>query len=570
MRIGRLAVLLVVSLGVAVALLAAAAGQWLRRDLEARLWSTLEREARLVAASLPSDSSGRLRALARHGRALGLRITLFAADGRPLGDTELTPDDLVRLEATGTRPEVEAARAGRVGRATRRVSPAEETATYLAIPSDPIVRLTASLAGIEGSVRRVRVAVAGGAVLVLLLAAAGLLLLRRPLARQIGDLAGAARHLGYGEPPQFLRLGVPALDTLAATLRAAHQETARHFDELAHERREGESLVDAMLEGVLACDRRGRVLRANPAARRLLGYGPEEPLPPLGTLFHHKPARDLADAALRGETVTHAELRLDETTLLASARPLPGRGTVIVLHDVSDLRRLETVRQDFVANVSHELKTPLTSITGYVETLLHDDLDPDTTRRFLETIQKNAKRMHDLIEDQLDLARIESGRYLPRPEPVPVPETIQGAWSGMAQAAARRGIRFRVEVASDAEVLTVDPNALRQILSNLLSNAVRYAGAEGEIRCVVRRIGSGTTLEVSDTGIGMAGEHLTRIFERFYRVDPARSREEGGTGLGLAIVKHLVESHGGQVGAESTLGRGTTIRCWIPDPPPPA
>jgi signal transduction histidine kinase len=261
--------------------------------------------------------------------------------------------------------------------------------------------------------------------------------------------------------------------------------------------------------------------------------------------------------------VPDREVDLDERTCLLSARPLPTGGAVVVLHDLTDLRRLETIRQDFVANVSHELKTPLTSISGYAETLLSDDVEQETRVRFLQTIRANALRMQRLVDDQLDLSRIESGTWRPSPRIVAAEAAFRDAWSTLE--APERGVpMFRVAIKPGAESLFADPEALRQILANLYDNARRYTSLQGSITATAEPDEKGIRISIRDTGSGIGTDHLPRVFERFYRADPSRSRAEGGTGLGLAIVKHLVESHGGRVWAESTLGTGTTVSFWLP------
>ncbi|MEK6687595.1 MAG: ATP-binding protein, partial [Gemmatimonadota bacterium] len=265
-----------------------------------------------------------------------------------------------------------------------------------------------------------------------------------------------------------------------------------------------------------------------------------------------------------GEVIQGREGEGAGRVAVASSRPLPAGGLILVLHDLTELRRLETVRRDFVANASHELKTPLTSIAGYAETLLGDDPSPELRRKFLETILANALRMQALVDDQLELARIESGQWHPVTAPVDVAAAIREAWARRQDAAVAAGIGFRVDVAPAASTLAVDREALQQVLGNLFDNAVRHTPRGGEIVARAERLEDSVTIAVSDTGTGIGGEHLPRIFERYYRADPARSREAGGTGLGLSIVKHLVESHGGTVTAESEVGVGTTIRCLFP------
>jgi signal transduction histidine kinase len=296
----------------------------------------------------------------------------------------------------------------------------------------------------------------------------------------------------------------------------------------------------------------------------MLGYSETEALPGLPELFRVKAAREVVDAVLQGQAVQDRELEMDDRVFLMNARPLPSGGAVLVIHDLTEMRRLEAMRRDFVANVSHELKTPLTSISGYAETLLTDTPDPETTRRFLSTIATNARRMQRLVDNLLDLARLEAGRWQPEREPIDIAEAARDTWDDLRDGSRAVAVEFGVEVPDDAETVLADPDAIRQVLTNLLDNSLRYTPRGGRIVCRSRIEGDGVSISVADNGSGIVPEHLPRIFERFYRSDPSRSREEGGTGLGLAIVKHLVEAHGGRVSAESERGVGTTITCWFP------
>jgi heavy metal sensor kinase len=226
-------------------------------------------------------------------------------------------------------------------------------------------------------------------------------------------------------------------------------------------------------------------------------------------------------------------------------------------------RSFEQMRQ-FTADVSHELRTPLTSICGYAETLLTDRPDDATTRRFLETILSNGRRMQRLVDDLLDLSRIESGRWQPVPVALDPAAAAREVWASLGDRTGARPVEFAIDAAPDAPEMRADPDALRQILTNLLDNSLRHTPPGGTITCRIRREDGGIALSVRDTGTGIAREHLPRIFERFYRADASRSRDAGGTGLGLAIVKHLVEGHGGRVSAESERGAGTAVTCWFP------
>jgi two-component system phosphate regulon sensor histidine kinase PhoR len=551
---------------VAVLILVLSADRWLRGDLEQNARTGLAREAALIREALPADSLDWPTFAERFGKAAGLRLTIIDRGGRVRADTDVPSAELSSVENHADRPEVAAALRGGMGDAKRRSATVGSDFMYVAVPGGPgVVRVAMPLDKVDLVVDRAQRSVVIAALLALLLG--GLLagVAGRSIARPLTETAAAARAIASGTTPRFPHSGIPDVDAMVGALRGMHEELDARFDSLRRKQAETEALVNAMVEGVLSCDANGRVVTANPAARRLLGYSADRPLPELQVLFHQKAAREAVDATLRGETVADREVALDERTCLFSARPLPGGGAVLVLHDLTDLRRLETIRRDFVANVSHELKTPLTSISGYAETLLADHGDEPTLRRFLETILVNARRMQQLVDDQLDLSRIEAGHWRPAPRLVLAEPALRDAWSAV-DAPTRAKHQFSVAVGPGAETLYVDPEALRQVLANLYDNARRYTPAGGRITAAAAVDAGGIRVSVRDTGSGIGGEHLPRIFERFYRADPSRSRSEGGTGLGLAIVKHLVEAHGGRVWAESALGQGTTIFCWFPAP----
>jgi two-component system phosphate regulon sensor histidine kinase PhoR len=389
----------------------------------------------------------------------------------------------------------------------------------------------------------------------------------RSIARPLVALADAARDIAAGETPRFPRSGIPEVDALVEALRRMHGDLTSRALELEQERAGGNAIVDAMVEGVIAADPRGKILMANPAARRLLGYAPDATLPDLRTLFRIKSAQDAVIEVLAGREVHDCEVDLDGRVLSLNARPLYRNGAVLVLHDLTKVRRLEAVRRDFVANVSHELKTPLTSIAGYAETLMDPGIATEARQRFLATVMSNAQRMQRLVDDLLDLSRIESGHWTPRIQHAGLDGLVTEAWEVFRVRARTRRVDFERVIAPDARNLDVDPDALRQILSNLFDNALRYVPVGGRIICRSERVNDGVAISVEDNGDGIASEHLPRIFERFYRVDPGRSRGEGGTGLGLAIVRHMIEAHGGRAEAESELQHGMTVRCWFPDQP---
>ena len=317
----------------------------------------------------------------------------------------------------------------------------------VAIPTaDGAVRVSASMAQVDDIVKKARRAMLGAALVALLVGSGLAFVAGQSIARPLSDLAGAARAIASGSLPRFPRSGIPDIDGLVQAVRQMHRQLDERFAQLKNEQSASAALVESMLEGVIAADGRGRITTANAAARRLLGYEAEHALPDVRQLFRSKSAREIVTAVLKGEAVQDRQLDLDGSTLLVNARPLDNEGAVLVLHDLTELRRLETVRRDFVANVSHELKTPLTSISGYAETLLSDSPDAATGREFLKIILSNAHRMQRLVDDLLDLSRIESGRWQPRVETVDVTGAAREVWASLAERAAARGTRFELKV----------------------------------------------------------------------------------------------------------------------------
>ncbi|MEP7177046.1 MAG: ATP-binding protein [Gemmatimonadales bacterium] len=537
----------------------------LRRDLEQDIARSLESEGRLIREAIPADSLGWDAAVHRLALQNDHRITLIDRTGRVRADSDFPAGPLPPIENHAGRPEVREALARGTGVTTRRSETVGRLLMYVAVPGGPgVIRVAADLAQVDQIIGRAQGAVAGAAVVAILVGTMLALVAGRSVAQPLTGIAAAARAIAAGAPPRFPRSGIPDIDVLVQALRQMHRQLGDRFDELRRAQAESAALVDVMVEGVIAADGRGRVVTANPAARRLLGYGPAEPLPDLAELFRVKAAREIVDVVQRGEPVQDRQLEMDDRHFLVNARALPTGGAVLVLHDLTELRRLEAVRRDFVANVSHELKTPLTSISGYAETLLGDRADAETTHRFVGIILSNARRMQRLVDDLLDLSRIEAGRWQPNRTDVDVAAVARESWAALAGRAEATGVRFAVDVEPDAAVVDADADALRQVCTNLMDNSLRHTPAGGTVTCLSRRVEAGVAVSIRDDGVGIGREHLPRIFERFYRADQSRSREEGGTGLGLAIVKHLVEAHGGRVFAESERGRGTTVTSVFP------
>jgi two-component system, OmpR family, phosphate regulon sensor histidine kinase PhoR len=510
------------------------------------------------------------------GRLSMRRVTLIAPDGRVIGDSERDGAALARMENHAGRPEVRSARHGGIGQAVRVSASLRTELLYLAVtvPDGVVIRMAGAMSEIDASVGRVQRGILG--VGLVALAMTGLLSLGFSLAitHPLRHILTAARAMSAGDLSARARLrGRDELGELGDVMNALAEELQRRLRQLEGERAEMQALIDSMAEAVIAWDAAGRVQRTNPAARSIFGL-PADARGLAPEAVARRPAfLDAVRRSLNGQQVAPTELGQDGRQLLVTAQPLPGGGAVMVFLDVSELRRLEDVRRDFVANASHELKTPLTAIRGYSETLLDAELPPELRRQFAETVKDNADRLQRIVDDLLDLSRIESGGFVVQPEVISVAEVVMEALAPCRDALEAKGVAFTVEAAPDAEFLFADPAAVRQAINNLITNAVRYVPAtDGRIAVVSRHLGrvvpgdarDWVEVAVGDNGTGIPSAHLPRIFERFYRADAARSRAEGGTGLGLAIVKHLVEAHGGTVEAESQLGAGTTIRLVLP------
>jgi signal transduction histidine kinase len=549
-----------------------AADRILRDQLEAQTAQGLEREARLVDQLVPADTTDWPAIAIRLGTMIGHRVTLIDTTGRVRGDTEFPADALPQLENHAHRPEVMAAVSTGVGESKRYSVSTDLNRMYMAIrsrvPGLLVVRVSTTLAAVDAQIDAVQHAVWFSGLVAIALAALLAWVGSGYYARQLLGLTSAAQAIAEERLPMFPDSRIPEIAQHARALRAMNGELDARFAALRREREETAALVEAMTDGVIATDARGAIRTCNAAARRLLRLEPTAAPPPLAGLFHDTAARAVVDDVLAGRDVEQRELRIDDHAVVVTARPLPDGGSLLVLRDISELRRLETVRRDFVANVSHELKTPLTAIAGYAETLVSETPPGGPAATFPATILAHARRMQRLVEDLLDLSRIESGGWRPHPTPLDIAAAVREAWGSFAERGRAANVELRVTVAPGAERMTADPDALRQVLTNLFDNALRYTPRGGRISVTAGPAdGGGIELTIGDTGTGIPAEHLPRIFERFYRVDPSRSREQGGTGLGLAIVKHLVEAHGGRVIAESMLSRGTTIRLTFPGHP---
>lgn len=559
-------------------------GPGLRRRSVAHTRETLLAEARLMAhvveeglarGAAPEELDPLVDAAAREVRA---RVTIIATDGRVVGDSAVSGPQLVGLENHGSRPEVREALATGAGWSIRHSATVGEDLLYTAVVVRHqgrivgVSRVALSLAGVEEQVGELRRAVWAALVLAFALTALLSALLSAPLAGRLREIMAAARQFAAGNLDARIRADrADELGELARILNQTAGQLQERLAESARERARTEAMLSAMEEGVLAVDHQGRVLLANDALRRSLDLRD-----PLGRhyleVIRQRELGEILEEVLRTGERRAAEvpLRRRRRTYALTGIPFPGAegapsGAVLTFHDVTERRRLEQVRRDFVANASHELRTPLTSIRGFVEALEDGALtDSPTAQRFLEKIRTHSDRMTALVDDLLELSRLEAGERSPHWEQVRLAEVADDVVASFSELAARKELTLRSRDGGAPAVLT-DAERLRRILENLVDNAVKYTPAGGSVEVSVGPgPEGGASIEVRDNGPGIAGEHLPRIFERFYRVDKARSRELGGTGLGLSIVRHLAESIGASVAVASDLGQGTAFTVSIP------
>ena len=542
----------------------------LRPRLEAEVRASLERQARLIQSTIGNQMFSDSLADAL-GDASASRITLIDPTGLVVGDSEVGEDRLPQVENHADRPEVAQALRGSPGSAIRASETVSLRLLYVALPdSRGAVRVSVPLSRADALVTRSRQWVlAGGLVTMLLVTLLGRQLVRfwqRPVTRLKDTLAA----IGRGEMGH--RVGFEGGGALAAVGQSVDEAAARleeRMAELAREATDLAGMFDELEDGVAQIDREGLIVRANSAFEARVGRS-ELAGERIASLFRDPGNLAAVQEAIDGSPGTN-ESTIGLRTVLLTARP-DARGALVVLRDLTRTRQLEGMRRDFVANVSHELKTPLTNVLGFAEAIAEDEEVPEGPRGFADRIVANSRRMQVLVDDLLDLSRIESGVWTPEPIDLELTAVTLEAWSGFDRRPDDAGINLTTDIPEGLTV-HVDADAMRQILRNLLDNAIRYAPSGTSVTVTARRGDGHAHMTVEDEGPGIPTAHLERVFERFYRIDAARSREAGGTGLGLSIVKHLVVAHGGDVGIESEVGRGT--RVWLvlptsPDPETPA
>ena len=559
---------LVVILAAAVMFDLLLGGAW-ETSLRSEIERNLIQKTQLLAHRVETDRTHSLADIAaQEGQAAGARVTIIGPTGNVLADSEASP---ATPENRASAPEFAAALAGRVGSDQRRSATIGTPFLYVAVPvSGGAVRLAYPLSDVEAVSQQVRRRLELGSALAFLFALVVAAVASVWSARRLERIVDVAARIAEGDlQARILETSPDEIGRVAGAIDKTARRVEQSFAEVRSSQHQLETLLNSMQDAVIAVSADGLVQWANQPMNRMVPQGTRLQQPVVETIRDPDFLATVKDATVSREVKTaRATSIVPGRAFDVTAAPLPDGGAVAVLRDLTETERVEKTRRDFIANVSHELRTPLTSIQGYAETLL--DTTPENgapTREFLEIIRKNSSRMSRLTEDLLTLARVESGETRFDVEPVPPAELLHDAEESFREIARTHGIDLRIQdhpIPESLAAVLADREAIHQVFSNLIDNALKYGASGGRIVLGARTVPHAVEFSVRDFGAGIASEHLPRLFERFYRVDKARSRESGGTGLGLAIAKHIMLAHGGSIRAESELAHGAIFLFTLP------
>ena len=543
----------------------------------------LASRALLIEEQLPGHLGGANQVnlsqlIQRLGEHSGTRITIILKDGTVVADSH---ENALKMENHGHRPEIVSALNGETGQSIRFSQTLGQTLMYVAVPlvqNDLLVgsvRTARALSDIDEALGAVYRQLFAGGFFIILLALPISWYLAHRISRPLKQMTLAAQHFSQGNfSIPLAEKGSEETSRLAKALNVMAGELSMRISREVEQRSEIEAILGCMVEGIIAVDNDERVIRLNSAAAQLFGVSHlSDTGKPIQELIRHVELHRFISRALTLQQPLEDELTFfgtEQRLLHIQAAPLTGKseeriGVLIVLHDLTRLRQLESVRKDFVANVSHELKTPITAIRGAVETLLDEDDLNDVGQRFLQIIFKQSERLNALVEDLLDLSRIEQGDdnggwELIQNDLLPV---LESAKNGCESLLTQHQVQLEIKCPKNLQA-RINLALLEQAVINLLSNAIKYSGSGTQVIVSAVEQDDDVIIEVQDSGCGISAEHLPRLFERFYRIDLARSRSLGGTGLGLAIVKHVAYAHAGDVSVESVVGEGSIFRITLP------
>ena len=552
--------------------------QTLKREYQEGAFSQLESLSRVALQKPPQSLNAAELMEWAHGWARGgIRVTLVTNDGTVLADSDENP---ATMENHRERPEIRTALSAGSGRAVRYSTTLKRKLVYYAKRFDlnnqaPLVmRFSLPVYRLDEGIAEFRKRLWSTSLLILVLTGGVSLYFFRKVSNRIGRLTEFSRRVAEGDfRPMSLERSNDELADLSSTLNQTALRLDKTIRTLTEERNQSAAILASMEEGVLLISTDQRVIFCNSAFCQAAGVtNAHWEGRPVVELIRNSDLLSMIQKALIGNEVIHGEVvvgSIRTRSFAATSAPVQSdaliSGAVMVLHDISEIRRLERARRDFVANVSHEFRTPLTAIRGFAETLLEGALeDAENRRRFIEIIHDHALRLGRLTDDLLRLAQIEAGQLQLELQPITVASIVEPCIETTRVKAAQNGLTLEVQSTPDSPVLLGDLRSLQGVLQEILDNAMRYSSEGGRILINTAVQESEAVISVSDTGIGIPKADQERIFERFYRTDPARSRESGGTGLGLSIAKHLIEAHGGRIKVESEIGRGSTFYVYLP------
>jgi two-component system phosphate regulon sensor histidine kinase PhoR len=523
------------------------------------------------------------------------RITIVNNQGKVLADSQKSPGEVLEMENHANRPEISEALSGKIGEETHYSATLKIDMLYIALPireKDEIIgvaRLALPLANVQIMLSVVRKAIIFSIFFALGLAFVLGSILATGVIKPINRIIHVSRRFSQGDFGHKIFLDSrDEIGELASTLNKMAQGLKDKIKEIETQNQKLAAIFNSMIEGVIVVDKAGHIISVNPTIEKIFGILKKdvEGKVFLEAIRNNDIAEVISTTLKRGEYVSNEitliypvrrVFEVNATPIFDASTPLginPERsrnidnkvisGCLVVIHDITEIRRLETVRSDFVANVSHELKTPLTSIKGFVETLLEGALDDkENNRNFLKIIQEHTERLNSLVDDLLSLSHLESKEITFKKKSFNIKQQLEEVISGFRSQLKKSNIEIKNELPADIAV-TADKNRVQQVFTNLIDNAIKFNKENGSIKVYAQEINGKIKISIEDSGIGIPTKDISRIFERFYRVDKARSRELGGTGLGLSIVKHIVELHGGSVGVESTEGFGSVFWFILP------
>lgn len=559
--------------------------QLIQKQYISDLTNNLTKQAALLASQLEPDF---MQGLPGHASQRVLqfenicdcRVTFIRPDGKVMEDSDVPTNDLDDVENHANRPEIKSALLGAAGSSVRHSQTVNVDMLYTAVPlwmgSDVagVVRLALPLTDINTKLSEIRYRVFAIALGMMVAAWFLSMLLARSVSRPVQELSIVAERLGQGQfEARVRRPGQDELGQLGHAFNSLAEKVESQIEIISEEKSQLSAVLSNMTDGVVVVDAEGRVVMVNPALSSFFGV---DAVASQGKYFIEV-LRESKLSEILARVREALNLQVDEVRTVSGDErifevhgvPILNEGVyagaMLVLHDITKIRRLEQVRRDFIANVSHELRTPLAAIKGFAETLLSGGLEDVKNRTsFVKAIEQHSNRMATLVGDLLDLTAIESGQRPPQKKMFSISELMDDVMAEFATVAQKKKVALDRVALEKGLVITADRGQIQQVVTNLVENALKFTGEGGRVGVSARAMGQQIELSVKDSGIGIPSQDLPRIFERFYRVDKARSREMGGTGLGLSIVKHIVEAHGGSVRVESHIGKGSVFTVSLP------